>query len=114
MELQELVGELIKTNDKKVQIRILRENSSLINIRLAEAIKDSCYSSWTSEPYKAHNAARALDVLYDFFQQDEVLSFVYWGKGISDLIEGKAALALENLENAARILREINQPLKAS
>ncbi len=109
MNSQNLIRKLLETGDRKTHRALFHENPRLINLKLAKAIKNTYYDSWTKEPQKTRRAAVALEVLTSLIPGIEVKALSFWVKGIADLTEGKLEKAIEDLEKAAAIFDDLNK-----
>ncbi len=114
MQRQELIIRLLETNDKKTHRSLLQKNSDLADLELAEEIKNTYYDSWTKEPQKTRNAAKALEVLSEIISDDEAKALTNWVKGIADLTKGKTERAINHLDKAAQIFTSLEKPYKAA
>ena len=114
MQRQELIAELLETNDKEIHRSRLQKHSNLVDLELAEELKNTYYDSWTKEPQKTRRAATALEVLSEFITDEEVKALTNWVKGIADLTEGKTEKAISNLDKAAQIFIALGNPYKAA
>jgi tetratricopeptide (TPR) repeat protein len=81
--------------------RVLADNARLADEKLALALKELCYATWTSEPTMAQKAAAALKSLYKFNPAENIRPFLLWVSGIADLTRGKLEPAIQNLDEAA-------------
>ncbi len=114
MRIQELVTRLLETNEKFRQRSLLKEHVRLINLELAEELKNTYYESWTTEPRKTRNAAVALECLLEILPLDEVKALMNWVKAIAFLTEGKTEKAIISLDIAARIFNALQKPYQAA
>lgn len=114
MQIQELVARLLETNKKVKHRLLLKKNSHLVNLKLAEDLKNTYYESWTNEPEKTHNAATALEVLLELIPTDQVKALTLWVKAIAGLTEGQTEKAIIFLDEAAQIFNKINNPYQAA
>jgi tetratricopeptide (TPR) repeat protein len=96
-----LAEKLIAAKNAAERIHLLKANKKLADGKLALAIKDTCYSAWTSTPVTARKAASALKDLYNFAPQDEIKALFLWVSGISELTKGKLEQAVEALDAAS-------------
>lgn len=87
--------------------RLLSANAKWTDARLARELKEICYASWTAEPAAARRAARALEVLADVRPETEIKALASWVDGIAEITKGKLEAAVERLEEASRLFREI-------
>ena len=112
MQRQQLIADLLETRSKKIHRRLLKKHADLIDLKLAEEIKNTYYDSWTREPLKTRNAAQALEVLSEIIPDDgEVKALAIWVKGIADLAEGQTEKAIVNLDTAAQIFTALKKAL---
>lgn len=109
MHRHELISKLLETSDKRTQKALLQKNSALLDSAFAEALKNTYYDSWTTEPKKTRNAARALEILAEMIPADNVRGFAAWVRGIADLTEGKLEKTVADLDAAAAIFRKIGE-----
>ena len=114
MRQKKLIAKLLETDKKSEHRALFNKNSELLDLELAEKIKDTYYDSWTKEPYKTRNAAAALFVLAEMFPEDEFRALAVWVQGIADLTEGKLEKAIADLEKAAEIFQQIGQEHNAA
>ncbi len=98
MQQQELVEKLLQINNKKTHASFLKKNFNLVNLKLAEDLKNTYYDSWTKEPQKTRNAAKALEVLSAIIPDAEAKALAYWVRGIAYITEGKIKKAIDSLE----------------
>ena len=114
MQQQELITRLLETNDKEIHRSLLQKHSNLVDLELAEKIKNTYYDSWTKEPQKTHNAASALEVVSELIADDEVKALTNWVRGIADLTKGETEKAINHLDKAAQIFTSLGKPYKAA
>jgi CHAT domain-containing protein len=88
---------------------------------LGWALKDLCYSSWSSEPQRAVRAAATLQRLRDAARTvglapalGEVDALVSWTGGIAHVIRGEMEAAIHSLDAAAALFAEIGEPRHAA
>ncbi len=102
----ELAENLVSAKTEKERRSLLKANLEIADIDLALALKDICYSFWTSEPTKAQTSAKALKSLEKAVPNDEISAFTAWISGIASITKGKIELAVESLSlSAASFLR---------
>jgi len=102
MSFRELAEKLIAAGNESER-RVLLENLPEANqIKLAYALKDTYYESWTSEPSRVRKAAQALESLFEFKPDEEIKALSLWVSGIADLTKGKLAVTIKNLESLKR------------
>lgn len=114
MRQAELISELLKTSNPKTHLSLFVKHSDLINLDFAEELKNTYYDSWTKEPQKTRNAAKALEVLSEIISDDEVKALMNWVKGIADLTEGKTEKAINHLDKAAQIFTSLDKSYQAA
>ena len=82
---------------------------------LAWALKDACYSAWSSEPRRAEKAAKALHLLSaadldsTSLQAREIGALAAWTAGIAQITQGQMADATASFDLAASAFRELGQ-----
>ena len=81
---------------------------------VAWALKDACYSAWSSDPPQALRAAAALHDLVATGPSAPVQALADWTAGIAALIRSDMAEALNRLDLASRRWRELGEPLHAA
>lgn len=114
MQTQELIARLLKTNEKIRQRSLLKKHAQLIDLTLAEELKNTYYQFWTTEPRKTRNAATALECLFEILPLDEVNALANWVRGIAFLTEGKNERAIASLDAAARKFSLLQKPYQAA
>lgn len=110
MKRQQLITQLLETNEETSHLALFKKNEKIIDLKFARDLKDTYYSSWTTEPRKTRNAAIALSVLSKFLPEPEVPALAYWVQAIADLTEGKTQSAIENIDKASEIFISLDQP----
>jgi len=101
MNRADLTKKLAGAKSAAERDRLLADNTRLADEKLALALKELCYATWTSEPTMAQRAAAALKSLYKFNPAENIRPFYLWVSGIADLTRGKLESAIENLDQAA-------------
>ena len=88
---------------------------------LGWALKDLCYSSWSSEPQRALRAAQALRRLHETARPAlqaaalfEVEALAAWTDGIARIIQGDMAAAVDRLDAAAAAFIDLGLPRHAA
>jgi len=89
--------------------RLLSMHRELADVRLAQAIKEICYSAWAAEPTKAQRAAKALSSLSKFSPDPEIGALALWISGISDITKGRLEAATQKLEAASAAFKKIGR-----
>ena len=114
MQRQELITRLLETTDRKIHRSLLQKNPDSADIKLASALKEVCYETWTSEPTKAQNAAFALKSLVKLNPNNEILALSFWVSGIAEITKGKLESAIINLNKSAEYFLKINKEHEAA
>ena len=91
-------------------------------LALAWALKELCYTAWSSEPLRAAKAAAALrslcvvdgTPLRPTAQAREVEALAEWTAGIADLTKGQMGEAVKCFERADQIFRSLGQVIHAT
>ncbi|MEP7149225.1 MAG: CHAT domain-containing protein [Acidobacteriota bacterium] len=119
MKRSTLAAQLIRARNNSQRRKLLAENPTLADGRLARELKAYCYRIWTSEPANTRMAAAALKTLSDVAPDKETTALSHWVDGIADITSGKLESAVKNLDAASRLLlrlgdeHESAQPLVA-
>lgn len=107
--------------EKLIEIETEAERKSLLKSirvndlpKLAVAVKEICYSFWTSEPAKAQISARALKSLYKFSPQEEIKAYLEWINGIAEITRGNLVFAIVRLNEAAAVFSRIGKEQEAA
>ena len=109
MIFRDLTKKIIKArkeSERKVLLKNLPESDFL---KLAQAIRDTYYESWTNEPSRVREAAQALRSIAKFKPTEEIKALSFWVSGIADLTEGKLDFAIEKLDKSAKIFQKVNK-----
>ncbi len=114
MQRLELITQLLETDTKAVHRNLYKNNPTIVDLKLAEDLKDTYYNSWTTEPRKTRNAALALAVLADIIPEIEVKALAYWVMAISNLTEGKTQSAIKNIDKASEIFTSLGKEYQAA
>jgi len=114
MIFRELTEKLIAAGNESER-RILLKNLPEANLtKLAYALKDTYYESWTNEPERVRKAAQALESLFKFKPDEEIKALSLWVSGIADLTKGKIAAAVKNLDRSSRIFQIIDKEYESA
>lgn len=113
MEQTELANRLVDANETQQQA-LFTQQKQLLNVPLAYAIKDICYSAWNSQPERAVRAAHTLATLAKQMNQPEVQALAAWTGGLAAIIGGEMETALAQLEQAAAQFEQLGQPQTAA
>lgn len=81
---------------------------------LAQAVKEVCYSFWTSQPTVARSSAQVLRMIYKLSPQAEIRAYLEWITGIAAITRGKLAAAIVNLDAAAAIFTDLKKEYEAA
>lgn len=114
MKRQQLITQILETDNKTSHLALFKKNKDIIDLKFARDLKDTYYGSWTTEPRKTRNAAIALSVLADYLPEPEVPALAFWVQAIADLTEGKTQSAVENIDKASAIFVSLNQPYQSA
>lgn len=100
-----LAAELILASTQTERNTLLVNNPDLVDLRLANHLKNLCYESWTSEPTVARRAASALTSIGKRCASPEMKAILYWTRGISDITKGRLETAIKNLARSAELFQ---------
>lgn len=114
MKNRKLIEKLLITNKKANHRLLYKKHLAFLNIKLAEELKNTFYSSWTSEPEKTRNAAIALEVLFEFIPEAEIKALAKWVDAIADLTVGNTQTAIEKLDESHQIFQLLEKPYQAA
>lgn len=109
MRRSQLAAKLVSTTDPRERRRILTSNKNIADVALARQVKDVAYSAWTTNPTKAQNAALALNSVCSFNAEPEIRALSAWVSAIADITRGKFEAAIESLDTASSIFRNIRK-----
>jgi CHAT domain-containing protein len=109
MIYQKLITQFINNENKKSQRKMFAENPNILNLQFAESLKNTYYTSWTTEPNKTKNAANALEIMFEFLPSEKILALAKWVRGISFLAEGKTEKAIKSLDESAEIFEKSDE-----
>ena len=104
MDRQQLAQKLIHAKNAAERKRLLEKHSSSADTKLAHALKDTYYTSWTDEPKLVRNAALALKSLLQLKPDEEISALKIWVEGIAFLTRGKIEEAINSLDIASEKL----------
>ncbi len=114
MNFKDLAEKLIEAKTESKRKSLFKDISKNNLIKLALAIKEICYSFWTSEPTKAKASAKALESLYKFSPQKEIKAYAEWINGIAEITRGNLVFATEKLDSSAAIFLLLGNELEAA
>ncbi|MBK8903200.1 MAG: CHAT domain-containing protein [Anaerolineaceae bacterium] len=113
MDHFEFANRLVDANDEG-RLALLGQQKPFLDLPLAYALKDICYSAWGSEPDRTVRAANALTALARHLGHPEVQAVADWTNGIAAIITGQMESALKNLDQAAEQFEQLGQPHTAA
>lgn len=93
---------------------ILKDYAAPDFLELAKAVKELCYSFWTSQPTKAQTSAKVLQTIYKFSPQTEIKAYSEWIDGIAEITRGKLASAIQNLDQSAATFINLKKEYEAA
>ncbi|HSK73052.1 MAG TPA: hypothetical protein VK892_15240, partial [Pyrinomonadaceae bacterium] len=114
MDFQELAEKLIRAKTKTARKKLLENVPEVDFLKLAYALKDTYYRSWSAEPDKVENALNTLKLLLEKTSDDEISALTEWVAGIYSLTKGKMEATIEHLDRAAGIFNQINKEYEAA
>ena len=110
-----------KSAEKLIEAKNIRERKFLLKdvadadfLELAKAVKEICYSYWTSEPTKAQTSAKVLEIIYKMSPQKEIQAYLEWVNGIAEITRGKLVSAVERLNESAAIFFNLEKEYEAA
>jgi len=109
MNLKDLTEKLIEAEKESERKTLLKGMSETDFIKLAHALRDTYYESWTNEPERVQKAAQSLKSLVKVKPTEEIKALSLWVSGIAQLTEGKLNLAINTLDESAEIFQTINK-----
>lgn len=109
MPYKDLAEKLINAKNASERKQLLVKNKKFADVKLAHAIKDTYYKSWTNEPKKVRNAALALKTLWQIKPSEEISAMQNWVEGIACLTNGKIENAVKFLDLASEKLKTIGK-----
>jgi tetratricopeptide (TPR) repeat protein len=114
MNLHKLAEKLIEAKTKSERENILKTIPETDLVKLAVAVKEICYSFWTSEPTKAQASAKTLENIYKFSPQKEIKAYSEWINGIAEITRGNLVPATERLDGSAAAFLHLGNELEAA
>ncbi len=109
MNFKTFAEKLIKANKEAERRKILENVAEENFLKLAQALRDTYYQSWTNEPERVWKAAQALKSLVKVKPTEEIKALSLWVSGIAYLTKGNLDSAIKNLDKSAEIFQSINQ-----
>ncbi|MBA2524292.1 MAG: tetratricopeptide repeat protein, partial [Pyrinomonadaceae bacterium] len=113
MQHAELAARLVAAGDAEREA-LLRVNSALANVQLAQTLKDICLEGWSSDPGQALRAAAVLHLLSQTNPDPEIAALCDWSAGLESLIHGQMEHALVRLEDSHARFVTLDQPHTAA
>lgn len=109
-----IAKQLISAETKAQRKQILTKVADSDIIKLAYELKETYYTSWTTEPAKVQNAEIALQNLVALNPLDEIKALSFWVSGIAEITRGNLESAVVNLDKSADIFRSISKQHEAA
>ncbi len=113
MQNAELAARLVAAGNAERKA-LLKENSALANVQLAQKLKDICLEGWSSDPAQALQAAAVLQLLSQTNPDPEIAALSAWSAGLEALIHGQMEHALFCLDDAHARFVGLDQPHTAA
>jgi CHAT domain-containing protein len=113
MEQTELANRLVDADDTEQQA-LFDQQKPFLNVPLAYALKDICYSAWSSQPERTVRAANTLNSLARQLNDPEVQAVADWTGGLAAIIAGEMEEALAKLGRASAQFEQLGNPLMAA
>lgn len=107
MKRATLAARLIEAETNNERKTLLAVNARLADERLARALKDDCYRTWTTEPVRARRIAAALKTLAAKSPSIETDAMLHWVEGIANITRGKLELAVDEFDHASHLLSRL-------
>lgn len=114
MTLHKIAEKLIAAKTKTERESLLKTIPETDLVKLAVAVKEICYSFWTSEPTKAQDSAKALQCIYKLSPQKEIKAYSEWVSGIAEITRGNLISAIERLDSSAAIFLYLGKEHEAA
>jgi len=103
MDYKSLAVKLIGANGKDEINALLSGVTNDTYVKIAFALKDYCYNSWTKEPNIARSTAVVLEHLLKKYPSKRINALSEWISGISDITQGEITSSIQRLTNASDI-----------
>ncbi len=113
MQHAELAALLVEARNAEREA-LLRENSALVDVRLAYVLKEICLDGWSSQPTRALAAAATLKRLSQLNVDPEIAALRAWGAGLEALVHGQMERAVAELNQANERFLALAKPHTAS
>lgn len=113
MQHAELAARLLVASNAEREA-LLRENSALAGVQLAQTLKDICLDGWSSDPGQALQAAAVLRLLSQTNPDPKIAALCAWSTGLEALIHGQMEDALVRLEESHARFLALDQPHAAA
>ena len=114
IKLQKLAEKLIEAKTESVRKFLLKDVPKTDFLKLAQALRDTYYESWTNEPKRVQKAAQALKSLVKNNPGEEIKALSFWVSGIADLTQGKLSSAIENLDKSSQTFQIIDKEYESA
>lgn len=115
VSLQNLAKKLLAAetaSERRALLKIVSKETHFLE--LAKAVKDFCYSHWTSEPTKAQTSAKVLRLIYRKSPQREIEAYAEWIDGIAQITGGKLSSAAKKLDESFEIFLSLKKNYEAA
>ena len=112
--IQKLAEKLIEAQNIRGRKFLLKDLADADFLELTKAVKEICYSYWTSEPTKAQTSAKVLQIIYKLSPQKEIQAYLEWVNGIAEITRGKLVSAMEKLDESATIFFNFEKEYEAA
>lgn len=107
MRRHDLALRMVAAANSAARKRLLSNHARIADARLADEIRKICYAAWTAQPTKAQKASLALKALLTVNPADEIQAISTWVSGISSITKGKFEDAVDELEHASALFRNL-------
>lgn len=101
MRSNKLADLLCKTANPAERRAALIKNEGLVDLHLAEQLRDICIESFSVDPAKVSSSAAALKSIADYRNDAAITANADWANGIERITQGKFEAAVKLLEQAA-------------
>lgn len=111
---QKLAEKLTAAQTAAERQRLLAQNRGLADVLLAAELQEACLQAFSAEPARTGKIAAALETLYHYRPDEQIRAYLFWTAGIHKLTGGRLEEAIEELDRAARLFKELDQPHRAA
>lgn len=113
MDRKALAARLVIANQVEYTV-LLADYADLVDIHLADTLKDICLNAWRNDPPRAIRAAAALAALTETASGSELQAVADWAAGVALMINGQMEPAIVKFERAAAQYSAYGQPHSAA